>query len=392
MNKGIATLLVLDGLGVGEMPDTQEKRPLDVGSHTLRSLNTVYRSVLFNSLGFGTGNLTSRDSTLIGKSSLGYEGADSFLGHNYMIGNSMEQGVSWYIEDFYDSLDQYFSQKYSVEFIDGVIALNDNIFIANNIEADLGNVINIVGNLDEVEFSELLEVGQYISQNINPMRTIVMGGSPLNKVIVERNIKSLPLNSRGSVRGIDIPATGIYNDKYQVQHLAKDINHPENLLESLQSQKIDISLVGKSADLFPQYGGKNINTADTEIVIDTLTQDLREREFPFIFANIQDIDLAGHSQDVNRGANTLKIVDERINQIRSLMKPTDILLITADHGNDPMIGHNNHTREYVPLILEGKTIPTGVLQDRESLADVGATVGSFFDIKTSRGKSFLHGN
>lgn len=392
MNKGVATLLVLDGLGVGEMFDTREKRPLDSGANTLRSLNTVYRSVLFNSLGFDTGKLNLVDNTLVGKSALGYEGADSFLGHNCMVGNSIEQSVSWYVEDYYNFLYKYFSPKYLVKFVNGVISFNDNIFIANNIEADLGNVINVVGNLDEVDFSELLRVGQYISQNINPMRTIVMGGKPLSKEIIERNIKLLPINSRGQVRGIDIPATGIYNDKYQVIHLAKNINHSGNLLESLRSNKIDISLIGKSADLFPDYGVKNINTADIEIVINTLTQDLRERELPFIFANIQDIDLAGHANDVERGANTLRILDERIKEIRNLMKPTDILLITADHGNDPLIGHKNHTREFVPLVLEGQIVQKGILKDRKSLIDVGSTIGEFFDIKMSKGQSFLHWN
>ncbi len=123
-----------------------------------------------------------------------------------------------------------------------------------------------------------------------------------------------------------------------------------------------------------------------ELTID----EVKNMKSGFICTNVQETDLAGHSQNSRWYKELLEIADEKIGEIITLLKEEDILVVMADHGNDPNIRHNRHTRENVPLLIYKKGITGVSLGLRSSLSDVGATVCEYFDVKQPQnGSSFL---
>lgn len=112
-----------------------------------------------------------------------------------------------------------------------------------------------------------------------------------------------------------------------------------------------------------------------------------------MFANLVDFDmLYGHRRDVEGYARALEHFDARLPEIIDAMRPDDLLMITADHGNDPAFRGTDHTREYVPLLVYGIHAREGVsLGTRDSLADIGQTIAHNFSLQLSAGQSFLDG-
>ena len=109
------------------------------------------------------------------------------------------------------------------------------------------------------------------------------------------------------------------------------------------------------------------------------------------FSNLVDFDaLYGHRRDAKGYKEALEEFDSNLNEIINLLKTDDLLIITADHGNDPTWKGTDHTREYVPLLVYSKSINGGNLGTRRSFADVGATIAENFNVKIPEiGKSFL---
>ena len=111
----------------------------------------------------------------------------------------------------------------------------------------------------------------------------------------------------------------------------------------------------------------------------------------FICTNVQETDLAGHSQSTSVYRQILEEADEGIGTLLEELTGEDLLIVMADHGNDPKIGHSKHTRECVPLLLyqKGRRMhPVGI---RKSLSDVGASVCDYFGVcPPQNGESFLH--
>jgi len=100
--------------------------------------------------------------------------------------------------------------------------------------------------------------------------------------------------------------------------------------------------------------------------------------------------LYGHRRDTEGYARALEHFDVRLPEIEAAMNVGDLLIITADHGNDPTYPGTDHTREYAPLIVFGKTARAGVnLGTRDSLSDIGQTIAENFKLKLTAGVSFL---
>ncbi len=110
-----------------------------------------------------------------------------------------------------------------------------------------------------------------------------------------------------------------------------------------------------------------------------------------IFSNLVDFDmLFGHRRDAEGYAQALEYFDERLPEILAALKADDLLIITADHGNDPTFRGSDHTREYTPLLVFGERVQSGAnLGIRDSLADIGQTIAENFNLKIKAGKSFL---
>ena len=120
-------------------------------------------------------------------------------------------------------------------------------------------------------------------------------------------------------------------------------------------------------------------------------ENIKQYDHAFFCINIQETDLAGHSQDAQRYADILKIVDKRVGDIIKELNEEDILIITADHGNDPSIGHSKHTREQVPILIHGSNLKGLNIGLRNSLSDIGASACAFFKSNKfpPNGKSFI---
>ena len=117
---------------------------------------------------------------------------------------------------------------------------------------------------------------------------------------------------------------------------------------------------------------------------------MRSQPAGFIGINVQDTDLAGHDEDARRFAAVLELCDVAIGETLDLVGIGDVLLITSDHGNDPTIGHDKHTREFTPLLVAGQGIAPRALAPRESLADIAATIAEIFAVRQPEiGRSFL---
>jgi phosphopentomutase len=110
-----------------------------------------------------------------------------------------------------------------------------------------------------------------------------------------------------------------------------------------------------------------------------------------IFSNFVDFDmLYGHRRDTEGYARALEEFDRRWPELESAMREDDVVMLTADHGNDPTYRGTDHTREYAPLIVYGKKAKAGVnLGTRASLSDIGCTIAENFGLKLRAGNSFL---
>lgn len=124
-----------------------------------------------------------------------------------------------------------------------------------------------------------------------------------------------------------------------------------------------------------------------------LTEALVKRSKGLIFANLVDFDmLYGHRKDVEGFARSLEEFDEMLGPFLDSLAPTDLLLITADHGcdPDPVNPTTDHSREYVPILAFSKSAQTGSnLGTRATLADMGQTIAENFGGKIPHGSSFL---
>ncbi len=153
---------------------------------------------------------------------------------------------------------------------------------------------------------------------------------------------------------------------------------------------IPVTLSGKVADIVANDGGKSISCVPTPECMDLTIEAYKTMDRGFICTNVQETDLAGHSQDSTVYRLRLEQADEGLGRLLPLLTPDDILLVQADHGNDPNIGHSKHTRENVPLLVYRKGLHRVKLGLRSTMSDVGATVCDFFGVDhPQNGASFL---
>ena len=169
-------------------------------------------------------------------------------------------------------------------------------------------------------------------------------------------------------------------------HVDRNVQAPTILTRS----GVPVTLIGKVADIVANDGGESISCVPTPECMELTCQAVRRMETGFICTNVQETDLAGHSQDTTVYRQRLEEADAGLARILPLLTEDDILLVQADHGNDPSIGHSRHTRENVPLLVYRKGLQGVKLGVRSTMSDVGATVCDFFGAEhPQNGTSFL---
>jgi phosphopentomutase len=164
------------------------------------------------------------------------------------------------------------------------------------------------------------------------------------------------------------------------------------ILERLTGAGIDVCAVGKIEDIFAHRGitrsNHTGNNADSQRAVEEF---LAGMERGLVFANFVDFDmLYGHMRDVRGYASALEQSDAWIGTLLPRLRPDDLLLLTADHGNDPTFKGSDHTREHVPLLAYRPGRPGRALGIRDGFMDVAASLASFFGLPAPpRGTSFL---
>ena len=167
----------------------------------------------------------------------------------------------------------------------------------------------------------------------------------------------------------------------------------DTMLDILSRNGFDVLSVGKIIDIFAEKGiTEYVRTENNEDGIEK-TLKYMDRDFEGIsFTNLVDFDMKyGHRNDPKGYAEALSYFDSRLPEILEKLRDDDILMITADHGCDPVTPSTDHSREYIPLVCCGKKLKTGLnLGTRDSFADIGATILDYFGQEiTIAGTSFL---
>jgi phosphopentomutase len=164
-------------------------------------------------------------------------------------------------------------------------------------------------------------------------------------------------------------------------------------MNELKDANLEVIAIGKISDIYDGEGvTKSLRTLSNQDgmdkIIDTFSMDFTGLSF----LNLVDFDaLYGHRRDPIGYGKALEEFDARLPEVFAKMKEDDLLMITADHGNDPVHPGTDHTREYVPLLVYSKRIKEGVeLPIRQTFADIGATVAENFNVNLPKyGTSFL---
>ncbi|MGF1775450.1 phosphopentomutase [Vibrio nomapromontoriensis] len=162
------------------------------------------------------------------------------------------------------------------------------------------------------------------------------------------------------------------------------------LVEEKQGQVVSI---GKIADIYANCGiTKKVKATGIPALFEATKEQIKEAgDNTIVFTNFVDFDSAyGHRRDVAGYAAALEYFDSRIHEVIELMEEDDVLILTADHGCDPTWPGTDHTREHIPVIVYGHNIPAGSLGLRDSFADIGQSLASYFGTSPmDYGKSFL---
>ncbi|MCF0149055.1 MAG: phosphopentomutase [Clostridium sp.] len=393
-------VIVLDGFGIGAMDDVVETRPQDINSNTclhilerrgdLR-LPNLEKLGLINIIDKEINGMKKNPKATYGKANLTHFGADTFFGHQEIMGTKpkvpFREPIKNKIDEIYEAIKE---AGYKVEYKYGkkekYLVVEDALTVADNIECDLGQAFNITSALDIIPFNNVLDIGYIVRSIARVPRVITFGG----REITLEDILNAEEEKGEEYIGINAPKSGVYNIGYECIHLGYGVNPKTQVSTILSEENVPVYLLGKVADVVINEKGTSISMVDTEKVLKRTIEISKEVDKGFICCNVQETDLSGHAEDVDKYAEKLQIADRLIGELMETIHEDDILLVMADHGNDPTVGHSKHTREMVPLMIYGENLKEGFIGVRETLSDVGATVADYFKVNSpENGTSFL---
>ncbi|WP_028268146.1 phosphopentomutase [Arthrobacter sp. MA-N2] len=379
-------ILVLDGFGVGALPDSEGQQP---NFNTLRSIDETAGDLQLPILeSLGLGNLTPLSKIApapVAKGAYGrcspiHPGADTYLGHQELMGGGLDRIESRLLSELKVPVTEALvNAGYEVDALERdspALVVDGCVLVADNIEAASGLNINVTGSLDDKSFDELTSIGQIVRAVTPVGRIIVVASRGFGIDEIRAHVKE---KSPGQV-GVDSPELGVYNEHYQVRHLGIEFDVNEQLPTRALNAGHEVVLLGKAADVVRCDGAVRDNVVDTSAVMAGVCSALASMKSGLVVANIQETDLAGHEQDAQRYAEVLERVDRHLALLLDLLGDEDVLFITADHGNDPSVGSSRHTREFVPLLVAGSRVQSVDLGTRRTSADIGATAATLLGV------------
>ena len=381
--KKRAFLIVLDSVGIGEMPDASVWN--DEGSNTLASIRNhpdfscpnLTNLGLFNIDGVGGGIASPR--TCYARMQESSKGKDTTIGHWEIAGVYSPKPLPTYPNGFPKELIEAFEKA------TGRGVLCNQPYSGTEVIKDFGeehlktgklivytsadSVFQIAAHEDIVSVEELY---RYCEQ----ARDLLTGEHGVGRVIARPFLGSYPFqrSKRRHDYSLQPPAT--------------------TMLDILKEKGFDVISVGKIFDIFAGKGfTESYPTGNNEEGMNT-TMGMAKRDFNGLcFVNLVDFDMVyGHRNDVGGYARALSAFDAWLGGFLQELQEDDVLFITADHGCDPATPSTDHSRECTPMLAYGKKLEMGVnLGTRSSFADIGATVLDYFGISPDEifGNSFL---
>src|SRR5687767_3752291 len=378
-------LIVLDGAGIGAMPDAPEWG--DAGSDNFGHILESREVRLPNLQRYGLGNIRplaqlpplQNPLGSYGRCALRSNGKDTTTGHWEMAGIILEHAFPTYPNGFPSAI------------IDRFVREADVPGILGNIPASGTEIIKVLGEEHVQTRKPIVYTSADSVFQIAAHEEVI----PLEKLYEICEIARGILDGEHKVgRVIARPFLGQPGSFYRTENRHDYAVPPprENLLPALADEDLDVVCIGKIASIYDSMGvTEDLMAKNNEQSIDQTIKALKDSTRGLIFSNLVDFDmLYGHRRDTEGYAKALEHFDTRLPEIESAMRDDDVMMITADHGNDPTFRGSDHTREYAPLLVYGKNARAGVnLGTRDSLADIGQTIAHIFGVRLNAGASFL---
>ncbi len=378
--------MVLDSAGIGEMPDAAAWG--DAGADTLGHILESRRVDLPNLQKLGLGNIRPlKDLPAIenpaggfGKCTLKSNGKDTTTGHWEMAGIILKKAFPTFPEGFPPRIINEFVERTQVP---GVLA---------NIPASGTEIIKEFGEEHVKTGKPIIYTSADSVFQIAAHEEVI----PVERLYDICRVAREILDGEDKVgRVIARPFVGESADTFKRTENRHDYAvppPPDNLLPLLKNNDLDVVCIGKIASIYDSMGvTEDLTAKNNDQAIDQTINALNGESRGLIFSNLVDFDmLYGHRRDTEGYAKALEHFDTRLPEIIEAMRDDDLFIITADHGNDPTKEGSDHTREYAPLLVYGKTAKRGVnLGTRQSLADIGQTIAENFGLELKDGESFL---
>ncbi len=368
-------IMVLDSVGIGEMPDAEEYG--DLGSHTLGNIARLRGGLHLPHLEkLGLGNIDSitgvpahpNPESNFGKMAERSVGKDTTTGHWEMAGVILDRALPTFPHGFPRDFIERYELAIGRRVIGNVVASGTEIIQRLGDEhvqtgkpivyTSADSVFQVAAHEDVIPLSELMRICQIA-------REMLTDEMQVGRVIAR-------------------PFLGESGHFYRSPNRHDFAMNPPHkiLMEYVQERGIEVCAVGKIHDI---YAGRGITDfeptkGNQEGVSKTLDY-MAKVKSGLIMTNLVDFDmLYGHRNHVEGYAQALEEFDERLPEICAALRSEDMLIITADHGCDPTLPGTDHTREYVPLLVCGPTLKKGVnLGVRSTFADLGATVAEYLE-------------
>src|SRR5881227_2388067 len=379
------TLVVLDSLGIGEMPDAAAWG--DAGADTLGHICESREVRLPNLRGWGLGNIrrlagvppVDEPRASFGRCALRSNGKDTTTGHWEMAGIILERAFPVYPNGFPPDIIRRFVMETGVPGVLGNYAASGTEIIKElgeeHVRTGKPIVYTSADSVFQIAAHEQVIPLERLYGICETARDILRGEHEVGRVIAR-------------------PFLGEPGSFYRTENRHDYAVPPprENLLPLLSENGLDVVSIGKIASIYDSQGvTQDLTAKNNDQSIEQTIRALHENTRGLIFANLVDFDmLYGHRRDTQGYARALEHFDARWPGIESAMHEDDLVMITADHGNDPTFRGTDHTREFAPLIVFGKRAKPGVnLGTRSSLADLGKTIADNFHLHLPAGNSFL---
>jgi phosphopentomutase len=380
-------VIVLDSVGIGEAPDAAAFG--DVGSHTLGSMARVVGGLhVPNMEKMGLGNIAILDGVLpqteptavYGKLTEISAGKDTTTGHWELMGIELKQSFPMYPNGFPPEVMDRFEAEIGRGTLgnypsSGTVILDElgaeHVTTGKPIIYTSGDsVFQIAAHEDIIPLDELYRI-------CHIAREILRGEHEVARVIA-RPFVGEPGNFKRTANRHDY-----------------SVKPPEpTLLDKVKEGGQMVYAVGKINDIFVGQGITDyVTTQDNMDGVDKTIAAMQEQNRKgLIFTNLVDFDaIFGHRNNPEGYANCLAEFDQRLPEIVAALKEDDVLVLTADHGNDPVTPSTDHSREYVPILITGKPVKTGVnIGVRDTFGDLAATVAELLGVERPLiGTSFM---